>query len=203
VSCTEKPYHFVGQLGYYSHLTNQGTALSHLTQLGVRFYDPDIGRFTQRDAIRSPRLSYAYANDQPSIRIDPSGLYPTLVVGASCAKIGRDSETKAGIHQIPKAVWDEIDRQYTSAGMATCNNTITVECSKDLGKCGKSTVCGQKGAGSSFVISYFRECPLPKCIMLHEAIHVCMGTSIGTARWPVIVIPGCGNISGQHGPKWP
>jgi len=75
VSCTEKPYHFVGQLGYYSHLTNQGAALSHLMQLGVRFYDRDIGRFTQRDAI--PELSvsaYAYAGLNPQRFVDPSGL---------------------------------------------------------------------------------------------------------------------------------
>ena len=46
------PYQFVGQLGYYSHTSGQGTALSSLLELGVRFYDPEVGRFTQRDPWR-------------------------------------------------------------------------------------------------------------------------------------------------------
>jgi len=65
-----KPYQYVGQLGYYQHSSDRGTAMHDLLQLGVRFYDRDIGRFTQRDAVGS---SYSYCWDAPVTLADPSG----------------------------------------------------------------------------------------------------------------------------------
>lgn len=40
---------FVGQLGCYTHYQD---ANLDLLQLGVRFYDPESGRFTQVDPVR-------------------------------------------------------------------------------------------------------------------------------------------------------
>jgi RHS repeat-associated protein len=71
-STTDNPYQYVGQLGYYSH---HQESTFELMQLGVRFYDSGIGRFTQKDSISNERLSsYIYADDNPSSLYDPSGL---------------------------------------------------------------------------------------------------------------------------------
>ena len=68
---TEQPYQYVGQLGYYTHY--QAPAFN-LLQLGVRFYDPEVGRFTQRDAIGDGLNWYAYADNDPVAFVDPEGL---------------------------------------------------------------------------------------------------------------------------------
>lgn len=61
---TSQPYQFVGQLGYYTHYQDDNMTL---LQLGVRFYDPDTGRFTQTS---SP---YTYANNNPNANVQPTG----------------------------------------------------------------------------------------------------------------------------------
>jgi len=48
---TNQPYQYVGLLGYY---TRWQDANLDLLQLGVRFYDPEIGRFTQIDEAAVP-----------------------------------------------------------------------------------------------------------------------------------------------------
>jgi RHS repeat-associated protein len=74
-----RPYQYVGELGYYRHSSAQGTALSDLLQLGVRFYDPSIGRFTQRDALgyADGPNSYLYVRNNPFSFLDPTGLFTT------------------------------------------------------------------------------------------------------------------------------
>jgi RHS repeat-associated protein len=72
---TSQPYQYVGQLGYCTHY--QDTNLPML-QLGVRFYDPELGRFTQVDRIRRPSESpYAYSRNAPATAVDPWGLQST------------------------------------------------------------------------------------------------------------------------------
>jgi len=68
---TTQPYQFVGELGYYTHWQDANLAL---LQLGVRFYDPQVGRFGQRDPIQDTLNRYAYVNDRPIVATDPSGL---------------------------------------------------------------------------------------------------------------------------------
>ena len=51
-----QPYQYVGQLGYYTHWMEPDFGL---LQLGVRFYDPEVGRFTQHG---SP---YTFADSNP------------------------------------------------------------------------------------------------------------------------------------------
>ena len=67
---TQQPYQYVGQLGYYTHYQDANLPL---LQLGVRFYDPSTGRFTQRDSIVYTNNAYWYAHDNPEIYVDPSG----------------------------------------------------------------------------------------------------------------------------------
>ena len=68
-----KPYQYVGQLGYYQHSSDRGTAMHDLLQLGVRFYDRDMGRFTQRDPERQSIVGWLYGGNQPLRYVDPSG----------------------------------------------------------------------------------------------------------------------------------
>ncbi len=90
----DTPVQFVGQLGYYTHdSTAFGSALGSLMQLGVRFYDTGIGRFTQRDPLGdsggvNPGVlaSYAYANGNPIALVDPSGLDTCEIGKVTCIK---------------------------------------------------------------------------------------------------------------------
>lgn len=71
----DQPYQYVGQMGYYTHY--QDTNLP-LLQLGVRFYDPSVGRFTKVDPIPSDYGSYLYAMDRSTALTDPTGLRPPM-----------------------------------------------------------------------------------------------------------------------------
>jgi len=58
-----QPYQYVGQLGYYTHYQDVNLPL---LQLGVRFYDPGLGRFGQRDPLpQYRRNTYGYGHDNP------------------------------------------------------------------------------------------------------------------------------------------
>jgi RHS repeat-associated protein len=69
----DQPYQYVGRLGYYTHHQDANIAL---LELGVRLYDPQTGRFIQTDPMRDNRAAasrYPYTDNNPIIRIDPSG----------------------------------------------------------------------------------------------------------------------------------
>ena len=70
---TAQPYQFVGQLGYYTHWQDENLTL---LQLGVRFYDPQVGRFGQRDNLEPDgrQNAYAYVEGNPQTLVDPQGL---------------------------------------------------------------------------------------------------------------------------------
>jgi RHS repeat-associated protein len=65
-----QPYQYVGQLGYYAHYMEPDFGL---LQLGVRFYDAEVGRFTQRDPVGDAMNAYVYSDDCPVTHVDPSG----------------------------------------------------------------------------------------------------------------------------------
>ena len=82
----DQPYQYVGQLGYYTHYQEPNFGL---LQLGVRFYDSEVGRFGQRDPISSNANSlYCYSNDAPTTTVDPSGKV--------CYRCWRDLESSLG-----------------------------------------------------------------------------------------------------------
>ena len=70
-----------GSAQYSSTQWNEGDALAafNLSHLGMRLYDPVIGRFLSRDPLIVPRTaattnSYAFAMNDPINRSDPSGM---------------------------------------------------------------------------------------------------------------------------------
>jgi RHS repeat-associated protein len=69
-STTDNPYQYVGKFGYYTHYQEPTFGL---LQLGVRYYDSTIGRFTQRDPIAHLSSMYSYTDGRPMTSIDPSG----------------------------------------------------------------------------------------------------------------------------------
>lgn len=72
VGTTANPYRYVGELGYYFH--HQDAGLADWMQLGVRFYEPELGRFERRDPVDADsRNAYGYTAS-PSVRADPHGL---------------------------------------------------------------------------------------------------------------------------------
>lgn len=69
----DQPYQYVGRLGYYTHTWAPDFGL---LQLGVRFYDPEVGRLAQIDAARLAGVSpYVYVRATPTVLIDPTGKY--------------------------------------------------------------------------------------------------------------------------------
>ena len=73
---TSQPYQYVGRLGYYTHYQDPGLGLM---QLGVRFYDSQLSRFTQRNPVQLNNLSpYPYANDRPVATVDPTGEFSVV-----------------------------------------------------------------------------------------------------------------------------
>jgi hypothetical protein len=40
----------------------------------ARYYEPGVGRFTQRDPLNDIRYAYAYAGNRPTMFVDPWGL---------------------------------------------------------------------------------------------------------------------------------
>ncbi len=61
------PYRFAGAWGY----RDDGDA--GLLHVGARYYDPQVGRFLSRDALRSEH-PYLYCEHEPVNRVDPSGM---------------------------------------------------------------------------------------------------------------------------------
>lgn len=76
---------------YSSELWNGGEQLDPmgLVQVGVRMYDPVIGRFLQRDPLFTPRTAattnpYAFAFNEPINNGDPTGLDPSCTDDQLC-----------------------------------------------------------------------------------------------------------------------
>ncbi len=66
-------YQYVGKYGYYDNEPDSDAALTGLLRLGVRFYDPQIGRFTQRDPAGDGLNPHIYVHNEPTVMVDPTG----------------------------------------------------------------------------------------------------------------------------------
>ena len=71
VSGTNHRYGYAGKHGYQSH------ADTPFLHVGARYYDPDTGRFLQRDpiGINGGLNVYAYVRNCPGLLVDPMGLW--------------------------------------------------------------------------------------------------------------------------------
>ncbi len=71
VSGTNHRYGYAGAHGYQSH------AQTPFLHLGARYYDPDTGRFLQRDpiGIKDAYNVYEYVKSKPAVSVDPEGLW--------------------------------------------------------------------------------------------------------------------------------
>ncbi|MDH7602577.1 MAG: RHS repeat-associated core domain-containing protein [Armatimonadota bacterium] len=187
-----QPYQYVGQLGYYTHWMEPDFGLTHL---GVRFYDPEVGRFTQRDAFPADsEASYAYVRNKPTALTDPKGLFPTFSPGATCDAAAQSAARWAN------TMIREVAKQFSTAAIDTCNVQINVRCIEKLGGCWPFPKwCGIWSGGRNIVVSDHPSCPWIGCLMLHEAIHVCTGIA-KPRSWPWINIRGCGYINYGHHP---
>jgi RHS repeat-associated protein len=66
----------------------------------ARYYDPAVGRFTQRDptGLRGGINQFAYVGGNPVNRVDPSGtIYRPIVPNAATAQIGYTGQTAGGL----------------------------------------------------------------------------------------------------------
>ena len=74
-----QPYQYVGQLGYYTHWQDVNLPM---LQLGVRFYDQEVGRFGQRDQLSTLNY-YSYAGSRPLVMTDEWGLRAKKMLGCT------------------------------------------------------------------------------------------------------------------------
>lgn len=65
-SSTPNPWRYAS--GYYDTTT-------HYLKFGTRYYDPNLGRWTQRDPSGEESNAYAYVNNDPVNHADPSGRF--------------------------------------------------------------------------------------------------------------------------------
>ncbi|MGW7276328.1 RHS repeat-associated core domain-containing protein [Streptomyces sp. NPDC054864] len=88
---TPQPYRFAG--GY-----QDPTGMYHFS---ARYYDPNVGRFTQPDPSGQEKNPYLYAEGDPVNRIDPTGLYGisdfTKDIGAVAASAASGAAVGSGV----------------------------------------------------------------------------------------------------------
>jgi RHS repeat-associated protein len=73
-------------LGFAGQYTDSETGLQYLR---ARFYDPATGQFMSRDPIEAlTRQPYSYAGDNPTNRVDPSGLFGVgTIIGCGAGEV--------------------------------------------------------------------------------------------------------------------
>jgi len=98
----DQPYQYVGQLGYYTHWQEPGFAL---LQLGVRFYSPAVGSFTQHGSPYGYAAGNPCANAQPRGRPKkPVGPYDTCVKSCTNDDLVVDMMWPGGMDKVMGAV---------------------------------------------------------------------------------------------------
>ena len=79
-------------------------------QLGVRFYDAGIGRFTQIDPAKDGVNWYGYVSGGPLATSDPTGManrtqFPSRVwIDDSCNKLSKSQDLSKYVYRVPESV---------------------------------------------------------------------------------------------------
>ena len=124
----EQPYQYVGQLGYYTHWERPEFGL---LQLGVRFYDPQIGRFTQQDPVFQGLNLYTYVANRPGVGADPSGEnwyidyekeYARCMGG--CLGITGSGGVVAAVGTVAKLIVDNCFKRGTWVSWSVCATAV-------------------------------------------------------------------------------
>ncbi|MCL5102970.1 MAG: hypothetical protein M1133_02485 [Armatimonadetes bacterium] len=117
-STSDNPYQFIEALGYYTH--HQAPDF-RLLQLGFRFYDPEVGRFTQQDPIGDGINWYAYAGGNPLGFVDPWGL--AWYDGWLSGEWGSHIPILGGLAGQAGTDWGNYDSNRGSLGRAVWSST--------------------------------------------------------------------------------
>ena len=169
-----QPYQYVDQLGYHTHWMEPDFGL---LQLGVRFYDPEVGRFTQIDPLAVYGISDAlYADGNPMLSSDPSGM--------KCRKYHKSPTVEKCWALLDKCIGSY---PFYSRAKRRLNDDILM-CDGDgsflprvpivgRGETNADTGCWKKGGGWHCQIRFFNDSVFEKgndfCkTMLHELLHV-------------------------------
>ncbi|MFI2726732.1 RHS repeat-associated core domain-containing protein [Streptomyces sp. NPDC018584] len=123
-----QPYRFAG--GY-----QDPTGLYHFS---ARYYDPNIGRFTQPDPSGQEKNPYLYAEGDPVNRIDPSGLAPWDSLGKVGDVIGAGAKVFQGD---TKGLVADVAGFFAGAAFGTACETVMLGGS--IPTAGASAVGGQ------------------------------------------------------------
>jgi len=134
----------------FRYISGYQDTATGLYKLGVRYYDPSLGRFTQQDPTGKEANLYLYASSNPSTRVDPTGQSAIDIGGCfgfgyvACYGVSLDSDghfaTGGGAGIGFGASADVIGRTGTAAGTSTTGSgCIGLEVS----------VCGVAGGDSS------------------------------------------------------
>ncbi|MEU6393646.1 RHS repeat-associated core domain-containing protein [Streptomyces sp. NPDC046939] len=126
-----QPYQFAG--GYHD--------ITGLYHYAARYYDPNIGRFTQPDPSGQEQNPYLYAEGDPVNRIDPSGLIAWAKYGESCLKGGGES---VAVGAFTGATETGVGAVAAFAG--GCATDVALEALSDYG--------GKDGGSASKAIDY-------------------------------------------------
>jgi RHS repeat-associated protein len=175
---TDQPYQYVGRLGYYTHTQDPEFALM---QLGVRFYDAQVGRFTSRDPAKSAINDYIYSKDHPVMNVDPSGLFE---------RVGCD---KKGCKALDKWINEVKQKLYKNQSCRTAIDKAGIECLKffednlkdmvlycdDLSKTRETGYCRSKGA-----IHIDCSKAEPAGTIMHEMTHACFWDKVSKGEIP-------------------
>ncbi|WP_245607854.1 RHS repeat-associated core domain-containing protein [Streptomyces hokutonensis] len=126
-----------------------------LTHIGAREYDPTTGRFLSVDPVLAPEdheslNGYAYANNTPVTKSDPTGLKPIVGCEQGCSD-GKGGTYRSWATMGPNGTWVYHSTkaysqsfQYQKAGGGTGSGTMTVTVRTD-GGVKSATVVFKKG----------------------------------------------------------
>ncbi|MFJ4204455.1 RHS repeat-associated core domain-containing protein [Streptomyces sviceus] len=104
---TQQPFRYAG-----TYLDPSG-----LYKMGARYYDPNLGRFTQPDPSGKEKNAYLYAGGDPVNKVDPSGTFGFVDLFSTTDSLltVRDA-IKAGLNGDTGALWSMVGSAAASLG---------------------------------------------------------------------------------------
>ncbi|GAA0617862.1 RHS repeat-associated core domain-containing protein [Streptomyces crystallinus] len=106
-----------------------------LYHLGARYYDPNLGRFTQPDPSGREKNPYLYAEGDPANRIDPQGLISLSGVADALGPVGDVITGAAHLAQgDTQGLWGDVAGAVVGGlAFAACSGAATASAPVTLG----------------------------------------------------------------------